>query len=45
VVDPEDWYFHFTPLARLTEGVPFAREPFERYRTRLIALGYPEQLP
>ncbi|MBW2545735.1 MAG: cellulase family glycosylhydrolase [Deltaproteobacteria bacterium] len=32
VVDPEDWYFHFTPLARLTEGVPFAREPFERHR-------------
>ena len=31
VVDPEDWYFHFTPLARLTEGVPFAREPFERH--------------
>ena len=32
VVDPEDWYFHFTPLARLTEGVPFARKPFESHR-------------
>jgi hypothetical protein len=32
VVDPEDWYFHFTPLARLVEGVPFAREPFESLR-------------
>jgi hypothetical protein len=39
VVDPEDWYFHFTPLARLTEGVPFARKPFERHR------GLPVEAP
>jgi len=32
VVDSEGWYFHFAPLARLVEGVPFARKPFERHR-------------
>jgi hypothetical protein len=32
VVDTEDWYFHFEPLSRLVAGVPFASEPFERYR-------------
>ncbi|MFT4613590.1 MAG: hypothetical protein ACI9NT_000731 [Bacteroidia bacterium] len=32
VVDPEGWYFHFTPLARLTEGAPFARKSFESHR-------------
>jgi hypothetical protein len=32
VVDTEDWYFHFAPLARLMDGVPFALEPPERHR-------------
>jgi hypothetical protein len=32
VVDTEGWYFHFEPLARLVEGVPFARKAFTRHR-------------
>jgi hypothetical protein len=30
VVDTEDWYFHFTPLARLMAKVDFPREQIER---------------
>ncbi len=28
VVDPQDWYFHLTPLARLVQGVDFPEERF-----------------
>ncbi len=30
VVDPEDWYFHWSPIARLVDGVRFDREGFVR---------------
>ena len=30
IVDVEDWYFHFAPVARIVEGVDFPREGFER---------------
>ena len=41
MIDPQDWYFHFTPLARLTEGVPFARESFESHQS--LSVYAPDQ--
>jgi hypothetical protein len=28
VIDPQDWYFHFAPLARITKSVDFDHEAF-----------------
>ncbi|NNL65040.1 MAG: DUF5060 domain-containing protein [Myxococcales bacterium] len=40
VVDPQDWYFHFEGLARLTAGVAF---PQERFRQSIEAVdGAPD---
>ncbi len=39
VIDPEDLYFHFGPVARFVEGVAFDREGFASLETTASAAG------
>jgi len=41
VIDPQDWYFHFGPLARLVAGVDFPAAGFVRRTLSTEAAGRP----